>query len=219
MAKICGNCGAQVDDNAFVCGYCGAALQQEPAQNGSPFNGVPGGAGKKFDLKKLDLKKVLVAVAAVVAVIVVISLLSGGGYKSVVKDYMKAYEECDADKMMDLTTDVLAVAFEEELGDLVDAEELLKEGFEEKIEALEDKFGEDIKITYEITDDEEMDDEDLDEFKEELEELDADIKISKAHKIEIEGTIEGSDDEDDFELKLVVLKENGKWKVLDESLF
>ncbi len=37
MSKFCGNCGAQLPDDAFVCGMCGKSVTPTPTQNQSPY--------------------------------------------------------------------------------------------------------------------------------------------------------------------------------------
>lgn len=61
MAKYCGNCGAQMADDARVCGVCGTPFDMGPApstahpgQGGGPVGGGPGGGGHAMGRVGLD---------------------------------------------------------------------------------------------------------------------------------------------------------------------
>lgn len=61
MAKYCGNCGAQMPDDALVCGVCGTPFDMGPApstahpgQGGGPVGGGHGGGGHAMGRVGLD---------------------------------------------------------------------------------------------------------------------------------------------------------------------
>ncbi len=97
----CTNCGAQLPDGSVFCTNCGAQMGQEEAKTfctncgstvsanavscptcGQALSAAPAPAKKSFDLKNLDVKKLIIpgaiAIAAIVVVVLLISLLSGG---------------------------------------------------------------------------------------------------------------------------------------------
>lgn len=59
MAKFCGNCGAQLEDEMKVCGYCGTPS--------APVNTTPPITSKQSSGKA---KKILISIVAVIAVVI-----------------------------------------------------------------------------------------------------------------------------------------------------
>ncbi len=105
----------------------------------------------------------------------------------------------------------------EECWEAVEEYGMDKESFSENIEMLSEEmfeqFGDDISITYTVLKKERFDKDDLDDLKEEYDELfDIDPKrISAAYEIEYELKIKGSEKSDTVEDEIVVLKIDGKW--------
>lgn len=112
-----------------------------------------------------------IAAAAVVALIVLIALIStvfGGGYKKVIKNSMSlvnkknesslAYSEFSELKEQYEFSQLSAEIFDED-----------DDQYEEYIEALEEEFGDDYKITYKFHKAEKMDKDDLEDLNDELE--------------------------------------------------
>ncbi len=212
MAKFCGNCGYQSDDTALVCGNCGTPLEAAaPAEK------------KTLKLDPKMLKLGAIALAAVVVLVVIILLASGGGYKSVVDDYFDAVIEEDAQVRLELTPDwKLEQSKESTLKKAYAAE------FEAVMENYEDEYGSDISISYTITDTDEYDEEDFEEFvdgiKESIEnwedyndedsEFDVET-IDEVLEVELDVTIEGKKKEkSEIDMRFTLVKIDGDWKIL-----
>ena len=97
-----------------------------------------------------------------------------------------------------------------------DADELWEEYEDEKeyiVEEYEDQYGKNFKITYKITDKEELKGGNLDELADELNyQFDIDMDdVEEAYELEIEFTLKGNDDEDEYEKTVTVYKLRGQW--------
>lgn len=98
MAKFCGNCGAQLDDDDKVCGQCG-----------TPVNGnagtVPGLKVVDPEKKKKMAKRIKWIVALVIVVALAITVvkvyLSFTGTNGLVRKVMTAYEDWETDVLND----------------------------------------------------------------------------------------------------------------------
>ena len=122
MAKFCGQCGAQLNDNATFCTQCGAtiATQQPAQQTASPMANLQQ-AAKNIDMNaikdavsveniknlknkpnKLTIAVLAVLLVLVILVVVILCMIFGGGsWKTPINNVMdvlndgdgKAYEE------------------------------------------------------------------------------------------------------------------------------
>lgn len=99
MAKFCGHCGMQLEASDKVCGQCGQPVDGASALGSEPMAASQG-------KKKQTVKLVAASVAAVVvAVIAIIVILQGTGYKSLLSKTMKAYEACDVDAIIAMSSE------------------------------------------------------------------------------------------------------------------
>ncbi len=206
MAKFCGKCGYQSDDTALVCGNCGTPLE----------GGAPAAAKAKLDPKFVKLGALVLGAVAVVLVICL--LFCGGGHEGVVSDYFDAYANGDAELILEITPEY---AFE------FNKETTIKKYYKSNVQMgdeAEAMYGKDIEISYEITDTDELDEEDLeafiDNFKEKVENwednnnkkaiFDPDT-IEGVMDVECDVTIEGSKKakEQDMEIRLINI--DGDW--------
>ncbi|MBR6338315.1 MAG: hypothetical protein IKR76_11395 [Ruminococcus sp.] len=81
----------------------------------------------------------------------------------------------------------------------------------------EDKFGENVRITYKIKDKDKLDDDDLENYSDRLQSRcdDDDIEVTEGYKIKVKAKIKGDDDEEEETETFYVGKVDGKWVVLD----
>ncbi len=206
MSKFCMQCGAQIDDNAEICSSCGAAQTSTSAGDAVAVNG---------DSKKS--KAIVIAVAAVVVVIVLLLLkaLLGGGYKSPIDNVLKGMETGKGKYIYKAVPEFI---LEEEYDDMKKSEIIdeLDDYVGDYLDNLEDRYGDDIKISYKIKSKEKIDKDDLEDLEDDLnDEYDGKIKVSKGYEIKARVTIKGDDDEDSNTNKFKVYKINGDWCVLD----
>ncbi len=106
-------------------------------------------------------------------------------------------------------------AFPPFLGDMMDGiftDEYLSSIIEESLE----EFGDNIKMTYKVTDKEELTDEDLKEMEEEVKEsFGEEIDITKGYEVKVELTTKGDDSEKTEKDSFEVFEIDGNWYVLD----
>ncbi len=222
MSKFCEKCGTELADDVQFCENCGqpvvAASPADPATSKMPT----------FLQKLLSDKKMLgMAIGAVAAVIVVIILLvvlfGGSPYKKALNNYF--------DLMKGEISDVKALApdsfwaevkdeFDVTSGDVKDH---LKDSYKVLAEALEEEYGKNIKIKWEVTSEEKLDKDDLGDIKDELKDKYGINKkeITEACELELHTETKGSEDEDENDAELTVVKIDGKWYIynLIPSLF
>ena len=188
---FCSKCGAQLEDNVTFCPACGAGKEKTAATQ-------PAADNKQSDGKKGSNKLIPVIGVAVVAVVVIVLLVSvlGGGAKKPLKSLVKAMNSasCDFEDYVDATNmlyaDIVYDAFDL-VGDIdkdikEDLDEAIVENLEDAYDEFVDYFGKDVKITYEIEDEEEIDKEDLEAIEEALIEVSeqiADEELSDADEL------------------------------------
>ena len=99
--------------------------------------------------------------------------------------------------------------------------QFISEFVEEMLDSMEEEFGKNVKVTYKVTDEDELDKDDLKELKDYLkEEYDVSKKdVKKAYELELEMKIKGSEDDDEDETDLVVVQIGKKWYPMVEGEF
>lgn len=200
---FCTNCGTEVNGAAF-CTNCGAPMPETtetpdmPAS--APVKKSPKGLGK------------IIAILAVLGIVLAgVFLLMPRSYEAVVKDYVKASYRGDAKKLASLIPDFVVEYVVEERydGDKEEWLEYLEESRGEVLERLEDE-GADLKnISYKITEEEALTEENLEIFADFYEVSDLEIKEGK--DITVEVTIHTDDDDIIHTLWLQVVKIGRSW--------
>lgn len=232
---FCGNCGAQVPDDANVCPDCGTPLKkeesvgsvnmtEESSQEAAPTP-VPA-AGEAVNSQAADGQAKLIAnilrvaavVIALIAVILIVRAVAVKPYKRVTKQYIAAVEKQNGKKMLKLFPKAYVDSMIDQFG-AEDKKELideLEDSMESSHERLEDKYGKNYKIKIErYKDVEKMDKDELDELNDDLDDSDIKCKVKKAYKVEIKVRIKGKEDEDSDTITLTVGKVKGKWYIVD----
>lgn len=237
MSKFCQNCGKALDDAVRFCDGCGA-----PQQAAAP-QAAPAAPKQESDLKK-TLDKVVAevktfangfvnrckadkkflytcigAVAGVIVVIVLLSLLLGGGGMTKPIDTMIAIGyKGQVEKIKDLAPAEYWEYMEDEYGmDVDEVIEEAEEALEDTLESLEDEYGENVRVSYKVTKKKKLSDKKLEGIAEALADtydLDED-KFTEAYELDVEMTIKGSEDDDENEDELTVIKYKGKWYIIN----
>lgn len=166
--KFCGSCGQQIPDDANACPYCGAFQE---------FGASPAPEKKPFPVKKLAIA--LAALVLVLAVAVAaVKLIGGAGWKkpldtlcdlandkkvseSVIKDAARCVAGSVGKKDVDAFID-------EGAGLKADGRKLitlLKDEVDRELGYLEDDYGKNLKLSYEIEDREKLDEDDLEDYQ------------------------------------------------------
>lgn len=243
----CPNCGTSNAPETNFCISCGTALPKETVQPvetapvvAEPIPAAPAApaADNKFSFGKLwaQLKEtvanvfkpilakkgIVTAVIGVVALLLVGSILCGifvPTEKTPVKNLINITLEGDYDKLEEILPkdyiDYLEDEMKVELDDLI---ELLEKGSDVVMEAMEEEYGDDIRITFKVTEKKVLSDKKLDDIKDALKEIGISKKdVKKAVKLDIDYTIKGSDDSDEDDCKVTVVKIGSKWYALNQS--
>ena len=161
-------------------------------------------------------------VLIIMALIVMLFMMSGCGkddkkenesaqsdYKTPISNYFEGMEKANAE-----TYKKAYVKF------VADDMDLDKDDMEDMIEAFEDEYGKNIKISYEIKDKEKIESDDLKVVEEYVEEkYDEKVEISDGYELDIKATIEGEDDSETTRKNtMYVYKVDGEWGIISESL-
>ena len=214
MAKFCSNCGAGMEDGDLVCGQCGT-----PAKGVNPADSQIKPYGKNLQTLSNSLnnrKLVGVVVAAVVAIIILVNVVGfitkSLGYDPVIVKMVKAIKDDDVSKLVSISSQIGQSIYGED-----EYETMLESFLDSKLDYYEDKVDGSIKnITYEVKNKSELTGRKVEKIKDTLSDMydvDAD-GISKVVKVDLKLTIKGSKEKtkDKWD-DLVLLKENGKWKI------
>lgn len=144
MARFCGNCGAQLDDDARVCGQCGTPIDGEQGK-------IPGlkitDPEKKKKLVKRIKTAVVLLVVAIVAIVGVRVALSYTGTNGLVRKVMAAYEKNDVDALVALSSDILFYCSDDYENDVY---EYYEYAFDNNIDSFESSVGHSYKMTYKV---------------------------------------------------------------------
>ena len=211
----CGNCGAVYPDGSAFCKQCGAKLG-----GAKPISPVDP-AGKpvpKSSNQNRTVGIIAVAVLAVVLLVVGILLFGGRSYKSTVKQFFNAAFDANAKKIIQLVPKkVVNAAIEDEYDDLDD---FIKDGnkaLKGYINLLDEIYGDDWKVSYEIVDTEEITGKSLKSIKNEYED-EYDVKVSAAMEVEVELTIKHGKEKETSTMYLSLIKVGSSWYLDVENM-
>lgn len=194
--KYCKFCGAELPEN----GVCSC----EESKNADVNT-----AGEATAVKASGDKKntIILGAAVLVVLIIVISLIGSmfsGGYKAPVDDFFKGLQKCNVK--------TIAKALpEDDAEDFTD--ELSNKDLKKIIKLLEEYYGDNLKISYKITDKEELKKTEINDLEDST-----DLKISKAYDLELDVKFKGKDDSDEDSITLTVAKIKGEgWKIVGDA--
>ena len=206
MAKFCTKCGAPLDNNAAFCTNCGAV------------------ADKKNNIVNLHNKNTAILLggilAGIIVLVILISLIFGGGYKSAIDNYFEGFEDTNAKKIMKAMPECQIEYLEESLKDYSKFDSLAEYFeylLEEALNKIEDEYGDDISISYEIKDKEELSEKELKDIRKRLENNydNDDVKVTKGYEVEITAEIKGDDNSDEEDITVKVAKVDGDWCIIN----
>lgn len=155
-----------------------------------------------------------VVLIAVFAIIISLVAFRTPAYEKPVKNLFDAMEKGNYNKFINCFPDYMQEAYEDEADYYdEDAEDLM----DNLIDEFEDEYGNNIKISYKITDKDKMDNGDLSDLEDEIDSnYDENVNIKAGYKLEIDATIEGSDDEDTNSEDITVIKIGSKWYIAED---
>ena len=205
MSKFCENCGAEMNDNDVTCPHCGP--QAEPAAEPVVENTANGASNSANSMDTKNIAIIGGIAVAVIVVLIIIFNIFGKGWKKPIDNYFKGMVKGDTDKYLSAYPEFM------DMGDTIDDEYM-----EDRVDELEDEYGEKLKVSYKITKKEKIKKDDLEDVKEYIEErYEEDVKVSKGYELKVKATIKGKDDEDTESQKMYVYKIDGKWKYFSVS--
>ena len=225
MSKFCGNCGTELQDGAVFCASCGQSVSETPVAPVAPVasatpvapvvpENTPANAPK--DKKKFLIPAIIAAVVAVIVVVLIFVFTGGSEPEDAVENYIDAYYNGDYDAYVDIYPDEIWEYREKEYDSpMMDEDEYEEEYKEDMLVELEEEVGKNPRVSYEIIDKEELDEDELDEIRDNLNEsynLDKD-DITAAYELEVKLTLKGDDGEDIQEGTLTVYEYDGDWYV------
>lgn len=204
---FCGKCGAKNADNVEFCTSCGAKLNKvQPAHTATvPASGQ--------DAKNRKVGMIAVAVVAVAAILLGMFLFGGRSADATIKKFVDAQFDGNVKAMMNLIPDkMIDYALEEEGYDDDDLKDFINDAsdeLEDQLDTLDSYLGEGWKVSYEITESEDVEDDSLKYLKESYEEMD--IKVSAAKSMKVELTIESKESEVSNSLYIDLIKVGRSW--------
>lgn len=234
MSKFCQNCGKALDDAMRFCDGCGAPQQAAPQQ--APVATTPKAPKASFDFNKIidEVKSfanglvnrckadkkfmytcIGVAAAAVVVLVVLLALIFGGSsYTAPIDTLIDVSFEGKVDKIKNLAPEEYWDWYEEEYdADIDDMIEEAEDNFDDMMDYYEEQYGDNIRVSYKVDKKKELSDRKLEGIAEALADkydIDED-KVTAGYELDVELSIKGSEDDDENETEITVIKYKGKW--------
>lgn len=211
---FCGKCGVQNTDDAMFCAGCGAKLNEDqPLSSDTPLVVNSGEKNRKIGM-------IAVCVIAVLLIGLLFILFGGRGYKTTVKKFVDAQFDADAKAIMQLIPDkMIDYVMEDEGYDEDDWDQFIEEGnesLESAMDSIDRYFGDDWKVSYEITDTEDVKGDDLADLKEDYKDIG--IKVSAAKTVEVELTVKADETESSNTVDISLIKIGRSWYLDIESM-
>ncbi len=209
---FCGKCGTKNADDATFCTGCGAKL------NGMQVTKRDISVAVNTNDKNRKVGIIVVGVIAVIVIGLIIALFGGRSYKSTVNKFVNASMEADAKAIVSLIPDKVIdyIMDEEEYEDEDEMLDDLEEELRNQIDYIERYFGEDWKVSHEILSVEEVTGDDLDDLKDDYEDMD--IKVSAAKTVEVQLTVKAGETESSNSMDVSVIKVGRSWYLDMESM-
>lgn len=211
---FCKNCETKLNPQDEFCPNCGTKNEtpQQPQQpDGMGADAVTAVPGGKKPFLGMNTKGLLIAAGCIVvtAVLVIVLLCSffGSSSKSVVKDYYKAIENCDA-------KDLMATVPKDYLKELMDDNDLSRKELTNDVQDYLDKYYDeydDIKVTFE--DKEKLDKNDFADYFD-FEDA-SDLEVKKGVKYELKVRYRSDEKKDNESEDFIVFQYKGKWYSMD----
>lgn len=241
MAKFCGNCGYQAEDNDNVCGQCGTVFAdaqttfQAPVQdvaeatsvqtdfqqpNASPVKQLT--PEQKAKIKKFGIIGGIAAAAIAVVAIVLVIVLNSTGYKGLINNVMDDLVQGKADAFVDNLSEVydnlfdsLEAQSEEDSSYTMDADlfaSQLELRYDQILDKLEDEVGNGCNYSYEIIETSELSERKVKNVVDELGEAADDVEISAVMDVEVELTATKGSEKESVKITFRLFKTDG-WKM------
>ena len=200
---FCKKCGHKAEDNSIFCEHCGEKIILDSTDSEKELNSVPHIEKKKN--QKIGIISFIIFLLSILILILIISSAFSGGiggrsYKTTIKNYFESITDLDAKGLIDLMPEeTFDYMVEHYLANL-----LGYMGYD-----LDD--WDDLKLTYDIVDTDDIKGDDLEEIQEDYEEIGCKVSAAKNVTVEIQIKYDGETEKDEVEIPLV--KIGGKWYI------
>ena len=206
--------------------YGGFNQFQQPGQQNQygqpgPQAGVPQGAdmkpGMKLNKKLVAIIGGIVAVVIIVIIVLVLALSGGKGQRSATKigdELAKAYENGDADAMIELMKDDYYELYNETWGD-----NFVEDQFNEDVQDMKEEVGTVKSIKIEDRSEEKYEKDEIEDVNKTLDRFNVDMKVDDCLEIDMDVEIKGSEDDADGKITYTVVKSGSKWYLVDYDLY
>lgn len=206
MPKFCRKCGAEMDDAAKFCRKCGTAFDISAAYHKAVDQ-------KKIAKIKKTIKLIVAAIIVIFVAILTINIVNENtGYNAVIKKAMKAVESSDIDSLVAMSSDMFFYK------NNPDIEKKYKSTVTDCFKTFNSGVGDDYKLSYTV---EKTFSPAAGEYNQWIETVkhdypDFDVsKIDKAVYSYITVSAKESKRSVSTKIKIIMTKENGKWKLAD----
>ena len=189
---LCKKCGTENPDGAKYCSKCGKALNE------------------KSTAKKNREKGIVLALCVIVAVVLLVYTLGGRSYKKTIDTFVTSQFAVDAQSIVELLPEKVLDKELEETGysktELVDE---ANDSLKKQVDSLDQSLGDDWKLSYKMTNVEDVTGDDLNDLKSNYEDIN--VKVSAAKTVEVEFTLKGDETEISNSLEVSVIKVDRSW--------
>ena len=189
---LCKKCGTENPDGAKYCSKCGKALNE------------------KSTAKKNREKGIVLALCVIVAVVLLVYTLGGRSYKKTIDTFVTSQFAVDAQSIVELLPEkVLDKELEETGYSKTELVEETNDFLKKQVDYIDQYLGDDWKLSYKMTNVEDVTDDDLDDLKSNYEDIN--VKVSAAKTVEVEFTLKGDETEISNSLEVSVIKVDRSW--------
>ena len=235
-ATFCTSCGAQLgapsaapQPNMGQANNAGAAFQNAAAQAGGAVKDGFNKAKESLSMENIKNLKtnpnkttliVLggIVIVAIIIVIILYNLIFAHPYKGMLDDYFKGMAKGDPD-LIKGAVPKCKIEYLEDQDDDFDEDDYFEKQADAMSDYLDEKYGDDIKITYEIKEEKKLSDKKLDDIKDDLKDrYDAKVKVTAGYKVKIKAKIKGDDDDDTDTSTITVAKVDGDWIIYEGGI-
>ncbi len=225
MGKFCTNCGAAMENEDVFCGNCGAKMEEPvaPAVAQAPVTEYAPAKPTKKGKAKVWIA-VVAAIVAVAAILIFVKPGKSDDKKKTANTYQTAIDNYVS--LLNGNTEKLEKMAPKEYWqymkdkdddfDLDEMKQEYEENYDDYIEELEEEYGDNIKFSVKVTEKTELGDKKVAKIAKALEDLYEidEESVKQGYELEVEATIKGSDDEDDEETVIYVIKIDSSWYLI-----
>lgn len=217
---FCSNCGTNIEDETKGCPVCNSGTEESNETTNQTKANVKDVANKlKTQIKNNKKRFLAFGAVAIVLVVLIVAVSILGSYERAIDTYIDVVKG-KFEKIEKMAPPAYWDYFEDTYDmDVKDLIENLKDASDSILDDLEEEYGDNIKISYKVTDADQLDKDDLKEIKDSLKDR-YDIakkSVTDAYELDVELKIVGSEDEDEEEMECYAVKIDGKWYLISES--